>query len=336
MKNKKNIFIYVLYSTIFISIFFVSLMTGPGNISLSKVFSLLFFISPSFQEDSIHYTLLHQLRIPRTIMVLLSGAALSVAGVITQAIFRNSLSSPGILGISSGAALFSVLSMYFGLEVYSFYIVPLASFSGSFLVFFILIMLSDKLSGMSSLLLTGLALSAFFNSITTLLLNTGLERLDFAAKVLRWMMGSFEGLGWLHIYWTIIPVIISFFLAIWIARDLDTLHLGIDTAITLGVNYRMLVIIGIIIISLLVGIITAMVGIIGFVGLIIPHMVRMVTGAGHKRLILHSIVVGAIFLLLVDIVVRKFDSIALAPGVITGLFGAPFFLWLIIKTRYSE
>ena len=269
-------------------------------------------------------------------MVLLSGAALSVAGVITQAIFRNSLSSPGILGISSGAALFSVLSMYFGLEVYSFYVVPFASFLGSFLVFFILIMLSDKLSGMSSLLLTGLALSAFFNSITTLLLNTGLERLDFAAKVLHWMMGSFEGLGWFHIYWTIIPVIISVFLAIWIARDLDTLHLGIDTAITLGVNYRMLVIIGIIIISLLVGIITAMVGIIGFVGLIIPHVVRMVTGAGHKRLILHSIVVGANFLLLVDIVVRKFDTIALAPGVITGLFGAPFFLWLIIKTRYSE
>ncbi|MCA8955626.1 MAG: iron ABC transporter permease [Planctomycetes bacterium] len=180
-----------------------------------------------------------------------------------------------------------------------------------------------------ALLLAGVALAALCSALTTLMLALASERWDLGLKVVRWLMGSFEGRSWDHLAGALAPAALGLLAGAWLRRDLDTLQLGADTARSLGVRLERVQLLTILSAAILVGTSTAVAGVIGFVGLIVPHVVRMLAGPGHRRLLPLSGLLGASLVVLVDTGSRAFGDRSLPPGVITSLLGAPFFLWIL-------
>jgi iron complex transport system permease protein len=182
---------------------------------------------------------------------------------------------------------------------------------------------------MTTLLLSGIAIGALCSAVTTLVLAMGTERWDLGLKVVQWLMGSFEGRSWDHLLPAIGPIGLALVLCAWLRLDLDALQLGPETAQSLGVDLIRTRRVAMAAVGILVGVATAMTGVIGFVGLIVPHVARRWVGAGHRALLPVCMALGALVLLAVDVVARAVPDYALPPGAITSLLGAPFFLWLL-------
>ena len=274
--------------------------------------------------------LVWDLRLPRSLLALAVGAALATAGTVTQGLFRNPMAEPGVLGISAAAAMTAVLGFMLGLDELGTWVTPLMAAGGAALGLLLLAALATRQISMTTLLLSGVAMAALFSAITTLMLAVGTERWDLGLKVIRWLMGSFEGRSWAHLSWTMAPILAGLVLAAWLVLDLDALRLGPQTAQSLGIDLVRTRWVALLSVALLVGAATAMAGVIGFVGLVVPHLARLTVGSGHQRLMPTAALIGGLSVLAVDVGTRSITGLAIPPGVVTALLGAPLLVWMLM------
>ena len=196
-------------------------------------------------------------------------------------------------------------------------------------LFAVLFLLSRRKSDFSTTLLIGFALSSFFAAFISLLLSLQNEQYSVSNKIFEWLLGSFEGKGWDFVLYALPFTVIGLLMSFFLVKDLDLLHLGSETAQSLGSDQRLVFWGGLLSVGILIGTVTSMVGMIGFIGLMVPHIARFIVGGTHKKLLVISILMGGLMMLTVDTLSRSITSFNLPPGVITSLVGGPFFLWLV-------
>ena len=271
---------------------------------------------------------------PRVLLGAFAGMALAMVGVIMQATIQNPLGDPYILGLSSGASLGATFSILIGFSgVLSSFGAPLGAFLGA-LIASIFVYFLAKIGGRITpfkMILAGMVISSICSSLTSLIIflskdNEGIRTVNF------WMMGSLAGAEWSNI---VLPIAISVIPLIYFFtqyRNLNLMVLGDETSITLGLNIEKHRKIYMILSSLITGVIVSVCGTIGFVGIMIPHIVRLIFGTDHKTLLPFSALVGAIFLIWADVIARcAITNMELPIGIITSVIGAPFLLWLMVK-----
>ncbi|MCB9713020.1 MAG: iron ABC transporter permease [Myxococcales bacterium] len=309
----------------------LALTVGPGELGVGEALAVLLghLGLGSTPSPPTVDALVWDLRLPRSLLAMLLGGALGFAGAITQGLFRNPMAEPGVLGVSAGAATLAVVGFTLGLDTSSVLAVPVLAAAGAAAVLLVLLALARDHGDVTTLLLSGIALGAMCGALTTLLLALDTERWDLGIKVVRWLMGSFEGRSWSHLQAAALPLAAGAALGLWLRLDLDALQLGRDTAASLGVDLARTQRLALLAVALLVGAATALAGVIGFVGLVVPHVARILGGPGHARLLPLSALGGALALLGVDLLDRSIHDVALPPGALTSLAGAPFFLWLL-------
>ena len=284
--------------------------------------------------DPIVESTLWVVRFPRIVMALVVGAALAVAGAVMQAIFGNPLAEPGVVGVSSGAALGAATAIVLGASVLGGAGVALFAFIGA-LVATLLVYGVARAGGRTevvTLLLTGIAVNA--------IAQAGIAFVLFAAdtssreQIVFWQLGSLGGTLWSQVLVVAVVTVLGVLLAFTLARPYDLLALGERNARHLGVNVERLRLGSIVLVALLTGVAVAFTGIIAFVGLVVPHIIRMVIGPAHRGLILASAVGGGALLVLADLLTRTLVSGAELPiGMLTSLVGGPFFFWLLYRQR---
>ncbi len=307
----------------------VSLVVGPGDLAASQVLSV--FVGGDVEP--LVRALVWDLRLPRALVATTVGASLGLAGAITQGLFRNPLAEPGVLGVSAGAAMAGALGLWAGLDAFGPWAIAALACVGALGVLAVLMAWARNDARLSTLILCGVALASVCGAVTALVLSVGIERWEVGMKVVRWLMGSFEGRSWPHLWIALAALAMGGGLSAWLRQDLDALQLGSDTAASLGVDLKRTWRVGIATIGLLAGLCTALTGVIGFVGLVVPHVARGLIGPGHARLLPASALLGGTLLLGVDILTRTVSAIALPPGVITSLLGTPVFLVVLSRMR---
>jgi iron complex transport system permease protein len=274
-----------------------------------------------------------EIRLPRAVLGALVGATLGLAGAALQGYLRNPLAEPSLIGISGGAALGAVLAIHLGITQALALALPLGGLLGAFIAMLAVVALAGLHGGPITLILAGLAVSATTTALISLALN--LSRNPFASiEMVYWMMGSLADRSLTQAWLSGPLMLLGMGLLLFVGRALDALSLGEDAAVSLGIDARrtrLTIVAGT---ALSVGAATAVTGIIGFVGLLVPHALRPLTGHRPGRLLPASLFGGAILVLLADVALRLVQPWAdLRIGVLTALFGAPFFIWLVLKTR---
>jgi len=321
-------------------VFFVipfSVCIGSSTIPFEEGLKVLFKWLPIFINiDSTYEQIILAIRLPRVLMGCIVGASLSLAGAILQGIFRNPMADPYVIGASSGASLGASLAIVLGV---GFTIFGMAAISAmAFVMAMVAIMIVYNLSRVGgrvpvmTLLLSGIAVSIFFSAITSLLsvfAGNKLHGLYF------WLLGSLSNSKWEHVMVSA-PVLVSCaFVASLHARELNIMSLGEEAAITLGVDVESTKLVLIIVSSLATSIAVSSTGIIAFVGLMVPHIVRLLIGPDHRVLLPCSALFGAIFLAICDDVARGLAQVAtqMPVGIITALAGGPFFIYLLRRKK---
>ncbi len=305
-----------------VSLACVSLLVGDVNLSIRQIlYGLYDHTSPSAM-------IVWNMRIPRLLTALLIGGALSMAGVVMQSFFRNSLANPGLLGVSSGSAAGTVIAIACGWSAISLWFLPAAALVGAFAATLGVLILAKRGASTERLLLAGVALNALLGAFTSYVLSQRIGLYEKNAQILFWLLGGLEDRSWEHVF-IALPIVVTAIFLLPISRSMDLMSLGWNEAQSLGVDVRSIRRRMIILSTLLTAFSTAVVGAIGFVGLIVPHGLRLIVGPEHKRLLPLSFIAGAIFVITCDIIGRLAGGIQL--GIITSLIGAPFFLYLLRK-----
>lgn len=310
----------------------------PGEVfgSLLRAIGIRNDLAPT---DPIIESTLWVVRFPRIVMALAVGAALAVAGSVMQAIFGNPLAEPGVVGVSSGAALGAATAIVLGTNVGVFaafgsWTTAVFAFAGGLLAT-LLVYFMSRANGRTevvTLLLTGIAINAFAGAGLAFLLFIG----DTASReqIVFWQLGSLNGSRWQEVAIVVGVSIVGIVVAALLARRYDLLALGERNARHLGVNVEALRIGSIVIVALLTGVAVAFCGIIAFVGLVVPHIIRMAIGPSHRALILASTVGGGVLLVFADLLARTLVNGADLPiGMLTSLIGGPFFFYLLARQR---
>ena len=274
------------------------------------------------------------IRFPRVAMAALVGAGLAISGLLMQAIFGNPLAEPGVIGISSGAAVGAGLSIVFGLTLFGQWTTAVLAFAAGLVATLLVYFMSraDGRTEVVTLVLTGIAINAIAGAAIALL--TFMGDTQSREQIVFWQLGSLAGSRWSQVA-IVAPILaIGMIIAYLVARKLDLLALGERNARHLGVNVEALRIGIIVLVALLVGASVAFAGIIAFVGLVIPHLMRMILGPAHLPLVTASALGGALLLTLADLGARTLVPMADLPiGMLTSLVGGPFFFWLLRRTR---
>ena len=309
----------------------LALATGAIPVSLAELFR-----SPA---NELHRSVLLEIRAPRVLLAGCVGAALALSGAALQGLFRNPLADPGLIGVSSGAALGASTMIVLGgglaaASVLAPYIVPLAAIAGALLVTWFLYLFSARYGQFSivTIVLVGIATNALagvgIGVLQYLSDDAGLRTLTF------WMMGSFGRATWPTTTPAVVLMLAAALPIFLVARSLDLLQLGEAEALYMGVDVRQLKRRVVLSSAAAVGAGVALVGIVGFVGLVVPHLVRLAIGAGHRHLLPGAALLGATLTILADTLARTAASPAEIPvSLVTSALGAPFFLWLIARER---
>lgn len=302
----------------------LSLCMGPNGFSPIVVMQAL-------RGEEIGRLILIELRLPRLLLGLLVGGTLGLAGATLQGLFRNPLAEPGIIGVSGCAALGAVIAFYSGLSAAVPLGLPLGGVVGALIAIALLLALAARDARISTLLLAGVALSALASALTALALN--LSPNPYATvEVVFWLLGSLSDRSLEHVWLALPFMIVGAVLMLSSARGLEALTLGEDTARSLGISIVRLRSLAVVGAALAVGAGVAVTGAIGFVGLIVPHLLRPLVGYRPAPLLLVSIPGGACLTLAADIAVRLVGGdVELRLGVATALIGAPFFLYLVLN-----
>lgn len=284
-------------------------------------------------EQSLAANVVGQIRLPRLILAIVIGATLGMSGAAMQGLLRNPLADPSVLGVSSGAAFGAICTLYFGIAASAWYWLPGAAIAGALFTLFMVYVLAGLHSSMLALILAGTAMSSIMVALIAVTLNFA-PSLYAMQEIVFWLLGSLANRHFDHVSIAFPLAVISWLMMLSRSRFLDALSLGEDSARSLGFNNhieRGILLLGI---SIGVGACVAVSGAIGFIGLVIPHLLRPFVGYRPGQLMVASALGGALLLVLADILVRQFDSAReLKIGVVTSLIGAPFFLLLILKTR---
>jgi len=280
--------------------------------------------------DDLARTVLWDIRLPRTLVGLAVGAGLGASGAVMQAYFRNPLASPGLLGVSSGGALGAVAALALGGGALSLFTVPLASILGAFLATGAVMLMARRGASPEHLLLGGVALNALFGAATSFLVAVSAAHMQATGQIIFWLMGGIENRTWEHVWMALPLVVISCGLLLPMGQSMNLLALGESGAQSLGVDVKRLRWQLVVLSTVLTALATAVGGVVGFVGLVVPHLVRMIFGPDHRRLLPLSMLGGAILVLVCDLPTR-FLPAGMRLGVVTSLVGGPFLLWLLRK-----
>ncbi len=310
------------------ALFAASLAIGPAGLSSVAVLDAL--LGRGAEAARI---IVVEIRLPRAILALLIGGALGLSGAVLQGYLRNPLAEPGLIGVSAASAFGAVLTLYTGVASAFALALPLGGIAGAALGVLAVQLLAGRETGSLALILAGIAVTSFAGALTALALN--LAPSPFAAlEIVFWMMGSLADRSFTHVALAAPFTIIGMALLLTTGRALDALTLGEDTAATLGINLSALrrrIIAGT---AIAVGAATAVAGAIGFIGLVVPHLLRPWTGYRPSKLLPASALGGAALTLAADCAVRLIATgNELKLGVVTALIGAPFFLWLVVAER---
>ncbi len=313
------------------ALFMASLLIGPAGLGLGQSLRALFA-----GEGEAVVLVMRDIRLPRAILGLMVGAALGLSGAAMQGFLRNPLAEPGLIGVSSTAALGAVLALQTGAAAAFTLALPMAALTGAGLSVVLIVMLAGPRGGALALILAGIAISALSGAATSLVLN--LSPNPFAAmEIVFWMMGSLADRSMVHVWLSVPLMLAGMALLMTTGRGLDALTLGEDAAQSMGLSLRGLRLRIITGTALAIGAAVAVAGAVGFVGLVVPHLMRPLVGARPSRLLPASALGGAAMLLTSDIAVRVIaPDTDLKLGVLTALVGAPFFLHLIWRMRRLE
>mgnify|MGYP006279065357 CR=1 FL=1 len=328
--NYINVILLIIATLLFVGI--ISLSFGSINLSPLKVMEII------FSDNDINQSLrviVNQIRLPRIILSFLVGAGLSIAGVVFQGVIRNPMVDPYIVGISAGAGTGVTLAIVLNLEIsfLFFHTLPLMAFVGSLITVYVVYNLAKTNSKVPvvTFLLAGVAVGFVLNAVMSFLMVLGTRDIH---KIVFWLLGSLSTASWQDIRLMLPYFIIGNFIVIFFLKDLNLILLGEDHAQHLGVNVeksKKYLIVGA---SLITASVVSVSGSIGFIGLIVPHIARMLVGPDHKKLFPTAAILGGIFLIISDDLAR----ILLAPmeipvGIITALTGGPYFIYLLRKTK---
>lgn len=329
--NSSQIYLLGALLIAFLLAFLASISLGSFNFSVLELFNS--------SKTSLHATVLYEIRIPRVILAAFVGASLGLSGASLQGLFRNPLADPGLIGVSAGAALGASIIIVLGSSlfpgfIFGAFILPIAAICGAALVISLLYVFTRGFGyqGITYMLLVGIAVNAFasvgIGILTYISSDSELRGLTF------WTMGSFGGASWYLILPAIVIISLSMFWMIPSSRKLDLLQLGEPEAYRLGVDVKKLKYKVIISSAITVGVSVSLSGMIGFVGLVVPHLVRLLGGVNHSYLLPGSALLGAGLMMSADLLSRILVQPAELPvGLITSAIGAPFFLWLIFRIR---
>jgi len=316
----------------------ITLSTGAGKISFSPLIKILSTVGSDSKSslDPTEATILFSIRLPRVLFAGIVGASLSSSGVIFQALLRNPLADPYILGISGGAALGAVIGIIIGVTL-----VPLGTtglaFGGALITIVLIFTVSRTKSDHpnNTLLLTGVIINAFFSALIMFLVSTSSS--DRLHSVFFWLMGDLSLVEGNEILLTGITMLGGCVVMFMHARPLNLLTLGEETAMQLGVDTKRTKAVLLVTASLVTAVAVSVSGTIGFVGLIIPHMLRLMLGSDHRLLLPASVLFGAAFLIVTDTIARTILApIELPVGVVTALCGAPYFIYLLHRRTISS
>lgn len=313
---------------VFVLSIFTALANGPSSISIGEIFSLL---SGGDSTNATVETILWRIRLPRIILAAVVGATLSLGGMVFQALLRNPLAEPYILGISGGSAIGAISGILLGVSFFPG--VTLFSFSGSMLILVAVLILSGGYSGIrkDSLLLGGVMMNAFCGAFIMFLIS--ISQGSKVQEIIYWLMGDLSMASSSNLY-LLLFCLPCFLLILILARPLNIILTGRDSAIAMGVNVRLISTILLIATSMMVSLAVCQSGLIGFVGLLIPHLLRMFLGADHRLLGPGCILAGGSFLVICDLIARTLPENGELPvGVITALIGAPLFIFLLWRSR---
>lgn len=337
--NKKFVLVTILLAVLGLSMVF-AITIGPERVPLYDSVRLLLAKIPGVNllinlDDisSNHVTIVNVIRIPRVLGATLIGMALAGAGVVFQGVLRNPLAEPYVLGISSGAAFGATLTIVTGI---SFTFIGMSSVSiGAFIGALLTMIIVYNIarvgikSSITTLLLSGIAISSLLSAMVSLMISLNRDQVE---RIIFWTMGSLSSIKMSHIEVVYIPIILAILVFLFFSRDLNVMLLGEESATSMGIDVVLLRKILLVSASVATAFSVSISGIIGFVGLIVPHAMRIIVGPNHKYLTPASILAGAIFLILSDTVARTIIAPGQLPlGVITAIIGAPYFIFLLYK-----
>jgi iron complex transport system permease protein len=278
------------------------------------------------------------IRIPRVLVAGCVGAGLAASGVIMQALFRNPLAEPSLVGAGAGAVLGGVISFVAGWSVTSVISLPIAAMTGALLALALVYAMATRggVTPVTTLLLAGVAAGSLLSAVSSLLLSVNIVNWQMAQDIVFWMMGGLDARTWTH-FWLCAPFVLLGLIAAMIqSRDLDLLQQGEETAASFGVDVESAKRLLTITTAVLTGASVAVAGMVGFVGLVVPHAVRLVLGPSNRTLLPASAVAGAAFLILCDLAARTIHRpTEIRLGIVTALLGGPVFIALLIR-RYRE
>lgn len=341
MRRLKTLTLFVLFTAALVTLLVVSASSGqlhvPAGEVLSSLLNKLGLGGAPVTSHANGEAALWQIRFPRVVLTMLVGAALATGGALMQGVFGNPLADPGVVGVSSGAAAAACTAMVFGWAFFGNWTVAVFAFAGGLAVTLLVyaISRSNGRTEVVTLVLTGVAVNAVCGAIIALMTFMGDQQ--SREQIVFWQLGSMNGTRWDYVAVVAPIVIVGILLVMFLTRKLDLLSLGERSARHLGVDVERLRIISIILVAFLTAAAVAFAGIISFVGLVIPHIVRMIVGPGHRVLIPASALGGAVLLSGADLIARTAVPYADLPiGMLTALVGGPFFFWLIRKTRKSS
>ncbi len=322
-QNNKLIFLLIL-GLVILSI--ASLIIGKANFPFLKAFE-------NGQANNIYRLILLEIRLPRTFVAIICGGGLALTGAVLQGYLRNPLADSGVLGISSFSSLGAVIAIYFSLTSISFWILPILAICFAFLSIIILLIMAGRDNSTIVFILSGVVLSALAGGLLSLILTLAPNPYAIS-EIYDWQVGSLSNVSMREVMVATPFIIMGMIILLKNANKLDALVFGEETAQSLGLNlanFRMNMIIGV---GLIIGAITAICGILGFVGLIVPHIIRPFVGNQPSKTLIPSFLFGALFTLAADIVVRIlwFEN-ELRLGVILTLLGAPFFFALLLRMK---
>ena len=336
---RKQIFSLLVLAPVLLVVMAVA--TGLGSVNVpfghtlgiisSRLLFFLDFSNPSWTNSQA--VIIFDVRLPRVVMAALCGAALAMAGAVYQGLFRNPLADPYLIGVSQGAAFGAVLAIFLPVSwnAFNVWMIPAFAFSGALLVTFLVyrIAITGNILPATTLILAGIALGAFFSAGVSYIISiSGVK----TGSMVLWLMGSFNNAMWNEVRVTLPIVLAGLFVLILFGRSLNVMQLGDEQAKQLGLNVERDKKILLAASTIIVAAAVSFIGIIGFVGIIIPHAVRLLWGPDYRFLLPLSALLGAVFIVTTDIAARVLFAPAEIPvGVITAACGAPFFLYLLRK-----
>ena len=304
---------------------------GPVYVPPLEIVALLGSKLRLCETSSIpHEVIILQIRLPRIFLGILVGISLATAGTALQGLFKNPMADPYIIGIASGAAVGAALSILVLPKIFSIYTTPIMAFLGALLTIFLVYNIATvggKIP-VDTLLLTGIAVSLFLGAVLSFMMSVAGEALH---SIFFWIMGGFWLANWTQVKIIVLPVLVCFGLIYLFAKDLNAMLLGEESAQTLGINVETSKRILLVLSALITAAAVSFTGTIGFVGLIIPHITRILVGPDHRILFPASALVGGIFLVWTDALARLLGEMLV--GILTAFFGAPFFIYLLRKRK---